>query len=84
MTAEAVFASPGMLGPPPGPELAAAIEELHQAQHRFECELRAGMRRMAGITCTCVRWFDWGRREPPQIGCIVHGSLVMDHEGKIL
>lgn len=83
MTADVGF-PPGLFGPPPDPEMQKRAEELHQFQHKIEAALRLAMRRFAFLTCSCRPWFDWSNREPAQVGCIIHGALVMDHDGRVL
>jgi hypothetical protein len=44
------------------------------------------MIRFAAVVCSCTAWFTWPAedREPPQAGCLIHGSLVFGKDGLVM
>jgi hypothetical protein len=67
----------------PNPELEAAMMALHEAQAAAQLEQRANLVRFAAVACSCQRRYSWESPAPPQLDCIIHGSLMMDAEGRL-
>lgn len=61
-----------------------AIAALHQRQHDEEILAFARVQFFAPMLCACDRRYDWSDPTPPQLGCVIHGHMQTDHDGRIL
>jgi hypothetical protein len=65
----------------PQPELTAEqkahLERVHTLEHEGQAERMAELTRLAPILCNCRRRYDREDSDPPQLGCYVHGSLMV-------
>lgn len=59
---------------------AAVIEAMQEA----EIEQRRTVLAHAWLLCTCRPWPEPGCRTPPQDGCVVHGSVMITLDGRVL
>ena len=74
-----------MFGPPQlTAEQRAHAERVHAAQHAAEMKAYWQVQFFAPILCNCTKRGDWTEPAPPQLGCVVHGHLQMNHDGRIL
>jgi hypothetical protein len=79
------FASMFGGGPPRmTPEQEAHVEAVHKATHDAQMLAYAQVQFFGAILCDCNPRFTWGEPSPPQLGCVVHGHMQADHEGRIL
>jgi hypothetical protein len=51
---------------------------------RLHADAKRAANRFAAVTCSCASRFDWADRMPPQVGCAVHGNIVITAKGLIL
>lgn len=72
----------------PPPELTpgqlAHLKRLDEFGRREERERLAAVHFFAAILCTCRLWWDAEADGPPQLGCTVHGMLMIGNDGQIL
>jgi hypothetical protein len=62
-----------------------ALLDLQRREHDVNVELRREVLRFAAVNCTCRPWYSKEHAdEPPQVGCIVHGALVLGHDGVVM
>ena len=70
------------------PRMTPAQEEhakaVHQATHDAQMLAYAQVQFFAPILCDCTPRFTWGEPRPPQLGCVVHGHIQTEHDGRVL
>lgn len=71
-------------GPRRTAEQERAIAALHERQHAEEMLAFARVQFFAPVLCACDRRYDWAEPSPPQLGCVIHGHMQTDHDGRIL
>jgi hypothetical protein len=82
---------------PPGPlagsnavmpaEIAEMMEQRRRvlaAMENAEIEERRRILRFSWLLCRCRPWPDRSTAEPPQAGCVVHGSIMIDVKGRVV
>jgi hypothetical protein len=74
----------GQQPPRPGPEQIAHAQAVHDAVREAEMLAYAQVQFFAPVLCSCDRRYDRDSPRPPQLGCVVHGHLQLDHDGRIL
>ena len=52
-------------------------EQVARAMSEVEVEMRRAIMFFAPVLCGCDPWFSWLGRQPPQVGCPVHGQLML-------
>lgn len=70
--------------PPPDPALAAAqhaIDVWAAAEHD---RIRRQFRKYEAIVCRCAKHAGGWPYEPPQLGCMIHGTFVLAEDGTVL
>jgi hypothetical protein len=70
--------------PRPSPAQAAHAAKVRDAVREAELAAYAQVQFFAPVLCGCDRRYDREDPRPPQLGCVVHGHLQLDHDGRIL
>lgn len=67
-------------------EQIAQIEAFEQAMTVFHIEQRESVIRFAMVFCSCRKPCGCGKphNDPPQVGCVVHGSFMLLPDGRVL
>jgi len=73
-----------LLGGQQDPELARQTELLALRGRQLEEQSRRDVLRFAAVLCGCARRYSWDDPRPPQVGCIVHGSMMLGPDGRIV
>lgn len=64
---------------------ARALQDVHEREFAVAEEQRRQLIKFAAVACGCSRRYAWGDPQPPQLGCIVHGQLVISvQDGRVL